>query len=98
MKINLPEQILEWRVEVNVSGNLGFLKKSAMVVATIVLGNALLFDLGGKLARMLFRILPKSICNSITIWGKTRDLPDIPAKSFREVYNERLKNETDNGK
>ena len=98
VKIDLHEQILEWRAEVDVSGNLGFLKKSAMVVATIILGNALLFDLGGKLARMLFRILPKSICNSITIWGKTRDLPDIPAKSFREVYNERLKNETDNGK
>jgi L-lactate dehydrogenase complex protein LldF len=98
VKIDLHEQILEWRAEVDMSGNLGFVKKSAMVMATIVLGNALLFALGGKLARMIFRILPKPICNFITIWGKTRDFPDIPANSFREVYNERVINGTDNGK
>tara|TARA_Y100000031_G_scaffold114229_1_gene126308 strand:- start:570 stop:1028 length:459 start_codon:yes stop_codon:yes gene_type:complete len=98
MKIDLRDQILEWRAEVNISGNLGFVKKSAMVMATIVLGNALLFALGGKLARMIFRILPTAICNFITIWGKTRDFPDIPAKSFREVYNGRVMNGTDNGR
>ena len=98
MKIDLREQILEWRAEVDMSGNLGFVKKSAMVMATIVLGNALLFAAVGKLARIIFRILPKSLGNSITIWGKTRDFPDIPAKSFREIYNERVMNGTDNGK
>tara|TARA_Y100000310_G_C20205936_1_gene589086 strand:+ start:46 stop:504 length:459 start_codon:yes stop_codon:yes gene_type:complete len=98
VKVDLHEQILEWKAEIDASGNLGFVKKSAMMMATIVLGNAVLLALGGKLARMIFRILPKSICNFITIWGRTRDLPDIPAKSFREVYSERIMNETNNGK
>tara|TARA_Y100000031_G_C8082913_1_gene320542 strand:- start:312 stop:770 length:459 start_codon:yes stop_codon:yes gene_type:complete len=98
VKIDLREQMLEWRVEVDVSGNLGFAKKSTMKMAALVLGNAVLFTLGGKLARMIFRILPKSISNFITIWGKTRDLPDIPVKSFREVYNERVMKGTNNGK
>jgi L-lactate dehydrogenase complex protein LldF len=98
VKIDLREQILEWRAEVDVSGNLGFIKKSAMVMTTIVLGNAFLLAWGGKLARIIFRVLPKPICDFITIWGKTRDLPDIPAKSFREIYNERVMNGTNNGK
>jgi L-lactate dehydrogenase complex protein LldF len=97
VKVNLHDQILEWKAEVDVSGNLGFVKKSAMVMATIVLGNAVLLALVGNLARMIFRILPKPICNFITIWGRTRDLPDIPAKSFRKVYNERVMNEADHG-
>jgi L-lactate dehydrogenase complex protein LldF len=98
VKIDLREQMLEWRVEIDVSGNLGFAKKGTMKMTALVLGNAVLFTLSGKLARMIFRILPKSISNFITIWGKTRDLPDIPAKSFREVYNERVMKGTNNGK
>ena len=98
VKIDLRDQIWEWRAEVNVSGNLGFVKKSAMALAAIVLGNTLLFIFVGKLGRMIFRVLPKSICNFITIWGKTRDFPDIPAKSFREAYSERLMNGRGNGK
>jgi L-lactate dehydrogenase complex protein LldF len=98
VKVDLHEQILEWKAEIDASGNLGFVKKSAMMIATIVLGNAVLLALGRKLARMIFRILPKSICNFITIWGRTRDLPDIPAKSFREAYSERLMNGRGNGK
>ena len=98
VKIDLRDQIWEWRAEVNVSGNLGFVKKSAMVLAAIVLGNTLLFTFVGKLGRMIFRVLPKSICNFITVWGKTRDFPDIPAKSFREAYSERLMNGRGNGK
>ena len=98
VKIDLREQILEWRAEVVASGNLGFIKKSSMMMATIVLGNALLFALGGKFVRTIFRVLPKSMCNIITIWGKTRDFPHIPAKSFREIYNKRIINGTNNGK
>ena len=85
-KVDLHEQILAWRAEVDASGNLGFMKKNAMGVATSVLGSTLLFTVGGKLARTLLRILPKSLINALTAWGKTRDLPDMPAKSFRAEY------------
>jgi L-lactate dehydrogenase complex protein LldF len=98
VKVDLRDQIWEWRAEVNVSGNLGFVKKSAMALAAIVLGNTLLFAFAGKLGRMIFRVLPKSIYNFITVWGKTRDFPDIPTKSFREAYSERLMNGRGNGK
>jgi L-lactate dehydrogenase complex protein LldF len=85
-KVDLHEQILAWRAEVDASGNLGFMKKNAMGVATSVLGSTLLFTVGGNLARTLLRILPKSLINALTAWGKTRDLPDMPAKSFRAQY------------
>jgi len=85
-KVDLHEQILAWRAEVDASGNLGFMKKNAMGVATSVLGSTLLFTVGGNLARTLLRILPKSLINALTAWGKTRDLPDMPAKSFRSQY------------
>ena len=57
-----------------------------MRIATIVLGSAFLFTAGGKLGRMALRVLPKSLVNSLTAWGRTRDLPDMPAKSFRAQY------------
>jgi L-lactate dehydrogenase complex protein LldF len=86
VKVDLHEQILEWRAEVDASGNLGFIKKKAMGIATIVLGSTFLFTVWGKLGRMALRVLPKSLINSLTAWGKRRDLPDMPAKSFRAQY------------
>jgi L-lactate dehydrogenase complex protein LldF len=86
-KVDLHEQILAWRGEVDASGNLGFVKKNVMRVATIVLGSTLLFTVGGKLGRMALRILPKSLINALTAWGRTRDLPDMPARSFRAQYH-----------
>jgi L-lactate dehydrogenase complex protein LldF len=85
-KVDLHEQILEWRAEVDASGNLGSMKKNVMGIATIVLGSTFLFTVGGKLGRIALRVLPKSLINSLTPWGKTRDLPDMPAKSFRAQY------------
>jgi L-lactate dehydrogenase complex protein LldF len=86
-KVDLHEQILEWRAEVDASGNLGSVKKNVMKIATIGLGSTFLFTVGGKLARMTLRMLPKFLYNnSLTIWGKSRDLPDMPAKSFRAQY------------
>jgi L-lactate dehydrogenase complex protein LldF len=99
VKVDLHDQILEWRAEVDASGNLGSMKKNAIRIATTVFGNTFLFSLAGKLARIALRILPKSLSNSLTAWGKTRDLPDMPAKSFRTMYHERNKmNGNKNGK
>ncbi len=86
VQVDLHEQILAWRAEVDASGNLGFAKKTAMTITTIVLGSTFLFTVGGKLIRTLLRILPKPLSKSLTAWGKTRDLPDMPTKSFRAQY------------
>lgn len=92
MKVDLHQQILEWRVEVDATGNLGFLKKTALRAAAAVLGSTFLYRAGGKLARMTFRGLPKSLFNNaVTIWGKRRDFPEMPAKSFRAIYKEQRK-------
>jgi L-lactate dehydrogenase complex protein LldF len=39
------------------------------------------------LARRILRLLPAFLFNNrLTIWGKERDLPEMPAKSFRAQY------------
>jgi L-lactate dehydrogenase complex protein LldF len=92
VKVDLHEQILMWRAEVDATGNLGGLKKTLLSAAAIILGRTSLFRAGGKLARGTLRILPKSLGDAaFAIWGRTRDLPDMPEKSFRALYRERVK-------
>ena len=49
-----------------------------------------LYNIVGIVMRRAIKLLPKSILyNKLNIWGKQRDLPNAPKKSFKEWYNER---------
>jgi L-lactate dehydrogenase complex protein LldF len=51
-----------------------------------------LLDFGGKVARTVVPKLPRSILYSkANVWGKKRELPKFPEKSFKELYKERNK-------
>jgi L-lactate dehydrogenase complex protein LldF len=49
-----------------------------------------LYSLLGGAARSALRWLPRSlIYHRLNPWGKQRELPPPPAKSFRQLYRER---------
>ena len=51
-----------------------------------------LMDFSGKMARKIVPKLPRSILYSkANAWGKKRELPKFPQKSFKELYKERKK-------
>ncbi|MFN8390535.1 MAG: lactate utilization protein B [Bdellovibrionota bacterium] len=85
VKINLHEQLLMWRAEIPLP-----LKKRAIFKATkIVLERPGLYAAAGKIGRRLLTILPRNLLYSrLNIWGRNRELPIAPQKSFREQYRE----------
>jgi len=90
VKIDLHHQLLAWRRELAHRGQLPWSKRLAMKVAAVVLGSVTLYRLVGAVARWLVPRLPRSLVyNRFNAWGRQRELPRFPAKSFRQLYRER---------
>lgn len=90
VKIPLHQQLFAWRGEIVRMRLLPWQKRLAMKLAGIVLGNLWLYELSGKLARWLMPILPRLlIYNRLNAWGKHRELPEFPKRSFRELYEKK---------
>ena len=52
-----------------------------------LMGKPALFDFAGKMARKIVPKLPDSIIYSKSnVWGKQRDMPKMPEKSFKEMF------------
>lgn len=58
-----------------------------MRAASFVLRHQWLYVMAGKLARIVVPRLPRRfLYNRFNPWGKQRELPEFPRKSFRELY------------
>ncbi len=92
VKINLHEQLLTWRRDLAAGGNLSWQKQAAMKAAAFVLMRPGLYRLAGKVGRFFLRHLPRwLIYGPWNPWGRQRELPTPPRRSFRELYARRPK-------
>lgn len=92
VKINIHEQLYKWRQVITKETNTEKGKKWAMKLGGKVMGSPSLFDLLGKIARKSLQITPNSLIYSkLNIWGKHRDLPEVPKESFKEWYKKNRK-------
>jgi L-lactate dehydrogenase complex protein LldF len=86
-KIDLDSQLYSRRQDL---GNLNLIdnkKKMAMKVTAWLMNKPTLFNIAGKIARKIVPKLPNSIVyNKSNLWGKQRDLPNMPEKSFKEMF------------
>ncbi len=90
VKIDLHHQLLTWRREINVRGQLPWSKRWSMKLASFVFRHPRLYRLGGWLARFTLPKLPRFLkYNRFNKWGKQRELPDMPKQSFRAMYAKR---------
>jgi L-lactate dehydrogenase complex protein LldF len=90
VKIDLHHQLLAWRRELAHHGQLAWSKRYAMKAASVVFRSVTLYRLAGSVARWLVPKMPRFlIYNRFNAWGKQRELPPFPAKSFRQMYKER---------
>lgn len=89
VKINLDSQLYARRQDL---GNMNLIdptKKKAMKITAWLMEKPKLFDFAGKMARKIVPKLPKSLIYSKSnIWGKQRDMPKMPPKSFKEMFEE----------
>ena len=87
VKIDLHTQLLTWRKEIVVRKLLPWTKRMAMRVGSIVLSAPALYRTAGKLARWLVPKLPRfMVYNRFNDWGRQRELPPMPKRSFREQF------------
>jgi L-lactate dehydrogenase complex protein LldF len=90
VKIDLHHQLLAWRREIAHRGLLPWPKRLAMKGASLVLRHTALYRAVGGVARWLLPKLPRFLLyNRFNAWGRQRELPPLPAKSFRRLYKER---------
>ncbi|MGD9856661.1 MAG: lactate utilization protein B [Planctomycetaceae bacterium] len=87
VKIDLHLQIYTWRNKIALQGLLPHSKRWGMRLAGRVLGSRRLFTWSGRLARFWLPKLPRwMVYNRFNGWGRQRELPAMPRRSFREEY------------
>lgn len=92
VKIDLHTQLLTWRKEIAVRRLLPWSKRLGMYFAGKVLGSPWLFTTAGRIGRWLLPKLPRSLVyNRFNPWGRQRELPPMPPRSFREQYASRTR-------
>jgi L-lactate dehydrogenase complex protein LldF len=94
VKIDLHQQIYFQRQSVVNAGLLDPKKERALNFAAWLFKHPKIFNLAGKIARKVVPLLPdKLLYNKMNVWGKYRQMPQFPKKSFQELYNERKRGE-----
>ena len=92
VKIDLHHQLLLWRQELGAEGLTPLGKRLAERVGSFVLQRPRLYRLVGWLARAAMRLLPRALLYlPLNAWGRQRELPPAPARSFRAQFRKALK-------
>jgi len=92
VKIDLDSQLYTHRQDLREKNIIENKKRLSMQFTAWLMNNSILFNLTGKIVRKLVPLLPKSfIYNKFNIWGRQRNLPNMPKKSFKQLYKEGLK-------
>lgn len=87
VKIDIHEQLYQWRQIVADNGLLSFPKRQAMRFAGWLFGHPKCYRIAGRIARRMMRMLPRFVVyNRLNPWGKARELPEPPHQSFRDWY------------
>ncbi|MCL4108978.1 UNVERIFIED_CONTAM: hypothetical protein GTU68_052616 [Idotea baltica] len=90
VKIDLHHQLLTWRKQIAVRGLLPWSKTFGMKMGSMLFKRPKLFNFAGWVARKVMPWTPRFlIYNRLNAWGKKRELPEFPRKSFREQYRKR---------
>ncbi|MFE1103434.1 lactate utilization protein B [Nocardiopsis alba] len=86
--IDIPEVLVHLREKVAESkGHVG--EKALMAGAEAVFGSATALDAVQRAAGLARGVVPRHLPGPAGEWTDTRDLPDVPARSFRQWWNER---------
>lgn len=92
VKIDLHQQLFVMREVLDGKKLIGTSKKWSMKLVSAVMSRTWLFNLLGSVARTSLRWMPRFLVyNPLNKWGKQRELPPAPKKSFRQMYADRKK-------
>jgi L-lactate dehydrogenase complex protein LldF len=87
VKIDIHEQLLKWRQRITQKTSRPYVKRWQIRMLKWTFKTPWLYDFSGKTARWMIRNLPrKLVYSNVNIWGKSRELPVPPEKSFKSWY------------
>jgi len=96
VKIDLHHQLFAMRGFLDRKKLIGMSKKLSMKFVSGLLSSKWMFTSAGMAARTALRWLPRfAVYNPLNAWGKQRELPDAPKRSFRSQYAEHQKDKQD---
>ncbi|RKS08228.1 L-lactate dehydrogenase complex protein LldF [Nocardiopsis sp. Huas11] len=91
--IDIPEVLVHLREEVAAGpGHLG--EKAMMKGAEAVFGSSRALDAAQRAAGAARNLVPRHLPGMAGAWTDTRDLPDVPAESFRQWWNKHEKGQS----
>jgi L-lactate dehydrogenase complex protein LldF len=89
VKINIHDQIYKWRRVIAERNQLPFVKQATMKATGRLFGNPRLYRLALSATGAAIEGLPRfAIYNWFNRWGRQREVPQPPAKTFRTWYIE----------
>ena len=92
VKIDIQQQLYCWRQEISEKKLLSASKRVVLKLAGKILANSRYYNFFGKNMRWAVKHLPRKVLyNSINVWGRGRELPAIPDKTFNQWYRENHK-------
>ncbi|GHD79238.1 lactate utilization protein B [Vogesella fluminis] len=92
VKINLHEQLILQRKRAFDAGTLKAAKKMGLLAMRFLTRHPSLMDAGGKLMRKVVPIVPQALTQH-SAWSRPgRELPQMPAQSFKEMWQARKEN------
>jgi L-lactate dehydrogenase complex protein LldF len=86
VKINIHEQLWNWRQILMKEGYGGAAKKASMKAMATVLASPSIYRMSGKMGRTAMRLMPWALNNNLNPWYKQRDMPNAPKQSFHDWY------------
>src|SRR4051794_543568 len=93
VKIDIHQQLFISRRQLASFGLVPKGKRFSIRLAAIVLNRPWLYRIAGRAARFALRVAPRLLIYSrLNVWGKQRELPSPPKKTFRELIRQRNKN------
>ena len=96
VKINIHEQIAGWRRVLAETHEMPLMKRAMMKAAGLLLSSPRLYRAALPLADSALRHLPRFIVyNRLNTWGRGREVPAPPAKTFHQWYAANRANQPD---
>lgn len=87
VKIDIPRLLYRWRQRAVAGGHIAWRKRVGMRLLGAVLARARRYERAGRVMRRLLRWAPRMPgMRRIDPWSRSRELPVVPAESFREWY------------
>ncbi len=84
VKIDLDRQLFRWRSDLVAEGHISPRKRLAAKLGSTILRHPWLYRISGRVFRTAARWFPWLAAAAIPGWTFSRDLPDVPLRSFRE--------------